>query len=89
MEDAGNAIEGAAASSTSAPEANPRKTSEGGGRDENPDRENKFDRRKRKRDFTESTSHHGSRGGRGRGRGGEDGDSKRHKKGDMGRNAYL
>lgn len=81
MEDAGDAIEGAAASSVPLTEAGSSKTNKRARTDDR-DEENNYDRRKRKRDFSESSMRHGSRGG-------SFGDNKRHKGGDMGRKAYL
>ena len=76
MEDAGDAIEGAAAVQAGSSKTNKR------ARTDDRDEENNYDRRKRKRDFSESSMRHGSRGG-------SFGDNKRHKGGDMGRKAYL
>jgi hypothetical protein len=80
MEDAGNALEGAAASS--APDFKPSSNS-----DES-FQENNFDRRKRKRDFSESSMQHGGRGFK-RQREDSPRNDKRRQRGDMGRKAYL
>lgn len=85
MEDAGKAIDGAEPSSSTAPESHSRKHNEGD-RSNDRGRENNYDRRKRKRDFSDSSVRHGSRGGN---RGRQHGDNKRHQKGDLGRAAYL
>ena len=83
LEDAGKAIDAAAASSSLKTSLDFEST--------NPDNEarpqNNYNRRKRKGGFPDSSMHQGSqRGGRG---GGGRNNNKRHKKGDMGRGEYL
>ena len=88
MEDAGNALEGAAASS--APNVAPSSSTahERESKSDDRHRENNYDRRKRKRDFSESSMQHGSRADK-RPREGSPGNDKRRQRGDMGRKAYL
>ena len=101
MADAGKAIEGAIAPSASQAKAGSSIANEHGHNGETSpsdrkrkrsfsdvsDAERNHDKDKRRREFGDSSMHHGSRGGRGRG--GKHGNDKRHPKGDMGRKAYL
>lgn len=82
LEDAKNSIEGAAQSAPGADVAESRKSREKRSDEGDEDRSNNYGRRnKRKGNFHDKNMQHGSRGGRN--------DSKRHKKGDMGRAEYL
>ena len=78
LEDAKSAIEAAVESHAQDPAPKDQADKDTGTMD---DHSNKYDRRKRKGNFPESSMHHGGRGGRG--------NNKRYKKGDMGRGEYL
>lgn len=83
LEDASNTIETAAKSATADDQATSSKMDQSEKTSDRKDgKSNNNDRNKRKRDFPDSSMHHGSR------RGGRN-DNKRHKKGDMGRSEYL
>ena len=88
MEDAGHALEGAATTSASVAQPSSNTPDERELQTDDKHRENNYDRRKRKRDFSESSMQHGSRGGK-RPREDHPGNDKRHQRGDMGRKAYL
>ncbi|KAF2171704.1 hypothetical protein M409DRAFT_63318 [Zasmidium cellare ATCC 36951] len=82
LEDAKNAIEGAAQSAPGPDAAESSKSREKRSDEGDEDRSNNYGRRnKRKGNFHDKNMQHGSRGGRN--------DSKRHKKGDMGRAEYF
>lgn len=88
MEDAGAAIEGAAATSAPDIEAGSSKTNERASQRDHRDVEDNNDDRKRKRGFSEPSMQHGSRGPK-RPRGDSPGNDKRRQRGDLGRKAYL